>query len=277
MNTLSLGFSGCPNDTFTFYGLVHGRVSCDGFQVVEHIHDVELLNTMALRGELDVTKVSAHALLHLLDNYALLRSGAALGRGVGPLIVARPGRKLEELTEATVGSPGRYTTAELLLQLHSGPKVNSRFLVFDQIMPAVQRGEVDFGLIIHEGRFTYQQYGLEAILDLGSWWEGETGLPLPLGGIVIRRSLGAGMAHAMEMAIAYSIRFARQNPEQVREYVRSHAQEMEESVVQQHIDLYVNDESLRLSKEGERAVHTLLDLATKIDALPANHKPVFLT
>jgi len=219
------------------------------------------LNIMAQRGVLDVSKVSIHGLGHILDHYALLRSGAALGRGCGPLIVARPGQDLDGLKSEVVGSPGKYTTAQLLLNLYLGETGNPQFMVFDQIMPALQRGEINYGLIIHEGRFTYRDYGLVELLDLGAWWEQETGLPIPLGGIAVKRSLGAGKAESMEKAVRRSLVFGRENMGEAWNYIREHAQEMSQEAIQQHIDLYVNEETLHLSAEGERAVLALLRMA----------------
>ena len=182
VENLRLGFSSCPNDTYIFFGLVNGKIPFPGFRINECIHDIEVLNGMVERGELDVSKISIHALMYTLDNYALLGTGSALGRGVGPLIVAKPGKKLENICNGKIASPGRYTTAQLLLELYSGQRLDTRFMVFDEIMPAVQRGETDYGVIIHEGRFTYQEYGLTQLLDLGSWWESVTALPPAVGG-----------------------------------------------------------------------------------------------
>lgn len=276
MKNLSLGFSSCPNDTYIFYGLVRGKVPLPGFTFHEYVHDVEQLNRMVERRELDVSKVSIHGVLHMLGDYALLRSGAALGRGVGPLIVARPGKKLENLAQGVVGAPGEYTTAKLLLDLYSDRPLTVNHMVFDQIMPSLARGDIDYGVIIHEGRFTYQSYGLTSLLDLGSWWEKETGLPLPLGGIVIKRSLGKETAEKVEEAIRESIFFTREHLDQAWDYIRSYAQEMDPDVIQSHIDLYVNEETIRLSEEGEKAIYTLFDMAREKKQLASGDQPIFL-
>jgi len=272
---ISLGFSSCPNDTFMFYGLVKSRIAPLPFAVREEIHDIEKLNTLVAQGSLDVSKVSIHALAYALDRYALLKTGAALGRGVGPLIVARKGASLDNLSRGVTGSPGRFTTAQLLWGLYLNRPAESRFMRFDEIMPAVSRGEIDYGLIIHEGRFTYRNYGLIALADLGEWWEKETKLPLPLGGIIVKRSIGEEVAGPMEEGIRQSVLFSRDHPDEAWEYISNLAQEMEPDVIRQHIELYVNDESFGLSVEGRKAVETLLERARRIGSVPKISKPLF--
>jgi 1,4-dihydroxy-6-naphthoate synthase len=271
---LSLGFSPCPNDTFIFHALVHGVIDAGELRFRERLEDVETLNRMALRaagatgnsvdgGVLDVTKVSYGAVPHLLGEFQLLRSGGALGWGCGPLLVVRPGTSAERLRRGRIAIPGRHTTANLLLRLWDPALPQGTEIVYSDIMPAVARGEVDAGLIIHESRFTYPHFGLERLVDLGEWWEGETGLPIPLGGIMARRSLGRGTIQQIETAIRRSLEHALANPDHSRAYVRSHAQEMDDQVVRQHIALYVNRLSLDLEEEGERAVQVLLRRATE--------------
>jgi 1,4-dihydroxy-6-naphthoate synthase len=255
---LSLGYSPCPNDTFIFHALVAGRVELPGIRFRERLEDVETLNRLALARELDVTKVSYGALPHLLDEYVLLRSGGALGRGCGPLLVARPGTDPQRLRTGRVAIPGRLTTANLLLRLYEPRLPPGVEMVYSEIMPAVARGEVDAGLIIHESRFTYPEHGLERVVDLGEWWERETGAPIPLGGIVARRSLGADRIRDIEQAIRRSVEHAFQHPDASADYVRAHAQEMEPSVMRRHIELYVNPHSVDLGPEGEEAVRQLL-------------------
>ncbi len=271
---ISLGFSSCPNDTFMFYGLVKSRVGSLPFGVREHIHDIEQLNTLVARGALDVSKVSMHALIYALDEYALLRTGAALGWGVGPLIVARKGATLDNLAHGVVGSPGRFTTAQLILELYTKSPMNTRFMRFDEIMPAVKSGEIDYGLIIHEGRFTYGNYDLTALLDLGEWWEKTTKLPLPLGGIVVKRTVADDVGKLVEEGIRQSVLFARDHTDQAWDYISGLAQEMEPDVIRRHIELYVNDESLGLSAEGLKAVETLLEKAGEVDHIPRSIKPL---
>lgn len=272
---LRLGFSPCPNDTFIFGGLALGRVSTHPYAMDITLADVEALNLRALQAELDISKISISAALHLLDSYWLLRSGGAIGRGCGPLIVARETFPPHELRDKRLAIPGRMTTANLLLQLtgfHRGPL---REMVFDRIIPAVAQGEVDAGVIIHEGRFTYPLHGLELVLDLGAWWEQETGLPLPLGGIAIKRSLGPEVAAFFEERIRQSLLFARSNPAEVSPYVMEHAQEMAPDVIQNHIDMFVNDFSLAAGEEGERAVQALLKSASRQLHHPLPHLPFF--
>lgn len=269
---LSLGFSPCPNDTFLFHALVHGAVAAEGFVFRERLEDVETLNALARQGELDVTKVSYGAIPYLLDEYVLLRSGGALGRGCGPLLVARADRPADAPLRR-IAIPGRYTTANLLLRLWRPELPKGEPLVYSEIMPAVARGAADAGLIIHESRFTYPEHGLRALVDLGEWWERETGLPIPLGGIVARRSLGRDRILGIERAIADSVRHAFAHPGASHAYIAAHAQEMRPEVVRQHIELYVNDFSVGLGAEGEAAVGTLLERAAAAGLTPPPRRP----
>ena len=262
------GYSPCPNDTFAFHALSHGLVDVPGLSLRPWLADVERLNRRALKGELPLTKLSFHALAHVLDRYALLRSGAALGRGCGPLVVARPGDEDLDLASVSVAVPGRLTTAQLLLSLYLGraPKVEP--LLFSQIMPAVAAGRFRAGLIIHEGRFTFADHGLVAVRDLGQWWERTTGLPIPLGCIALRRDLGPELAARLEEALAQSIRAAWADPAASADYVLANAQEMAPAVVQQHIDLYVNHFSADLGPEGLAAVAETLRRGRAVGLLP---------
>lgn len=257
IQTLTIGYSPCPNDTFIFYALIHGKVRIPGIEFRERLEDVETLNRMALDGRLDITKISYHALGLLREHYALLRSGGALGRGCGPLIVAKAGTSLSDLKRGVVAIPGKLTTAYLLLRLYDPSLTNITVLSFDRIMNAVSGGHATAGLIIHESRFTYQQYNLEKLLDLGEWWETYSGLPIPLGGILGKRTLGNKVLLAVESAIRESLLYARQHPDEVLNYCRQHSQEMDESVMRSHIDLYVNEYSLDLGQEGMNAVRKL--------------------
>ena len=266
---LTLGFSPCPNDTFIFHALVHGRAYGGGLRFRERLGDVETLNRLALDGALDVSKVSYGAIPHLLGEYVLLRSGGALGRGCGPLLVARPGTRLGGGSELRIAIPGRLTTANLLLRLWRPDLPEGEARVYSEIMPAVARGEVDAGLIIHESRFTYPRHGLAQLVDLGAWWEAETGLPIPLGGIVARRALGTETIARIDAALRRAVEHAFAHPTDSAEYVRCHAQEMEPAVMRQHIELYVNRFSAELGDEGERAVHALLQRAAGAGLTPA--------
>ncbi len=266
MKKLKLGYSTCPNDTYIFGGL--SAYNEDEFLSFDPVlADVETLNGWALEGRLDVTKLSFFAFGRVRDQYALLHSGGALGRGCGPILVARSGTDLKDLKDAVIAAPGNLTTARLLLTLYLGYEPRFRQMVFSEIMPAVKVGEADFGLVIHEGRFTLDAYGLEGILDLGQWWEEETGLPIPLGGIGIRRDLGESTARMVDHRIRQSLLLAESGSSVVMDYVRSHAQEMARPVIQQHIDLYVNRFSRNLGHEGQDAVTVLLDRAEAVGLL----------
>lgn len=265
---LSLGFSPCPNDTFVFHALVEGLVPAGGETFSTRLEDVETLNRLAMEEAVDVCKVSYGALPRLLDRYTLLRSGGALGRGCGPLLVARRPLSRAELAQATIAIPGVLTTANLLLRLFGPEFPAGREMVYSEIMPAVERGEIDAGLIIHESRFTYPEHGLVKVVDLGEWWERETGAPIPLGGIVARTALGEDRIAAIESAIRASVEYAFANPDASADYVRRHAQEMDPAVMRQHIDLYVNDFTVDLGAEGERAIEEVLRRAA-ISPAPA--------
>lgn len=277
MKKLSLGYSPCPNDTFIFYALVHGLVPLADVRIAERLEDVETLNTLAVEGHLDLTKISYHAFGHLRRDYALLRSGGALGRGCGPLVVSREPLAMEDLKGKRLAIPGKLTTANLLLQLHGEGCENPLVLPFHKIMGAVARGEVDAGVIIHESRFTYAAHGLVQVVDLGAWWEAETGLPLPLGGILARRSLGAELIGRIEDALRQSVQYAFSHPEEPRNYIRTYAQEMEDEVMERHIGLYVNDFSLDLGREGVRAIETLFTRAEERGIVPSCKLPLFAT
>ncbi|SEJ02419.1 1,4-dihydroxy-6-naphthoate synthase [Deinococcus reticulitermitis] len=273
---LDLGYSLCPNDTFIFHALHAGLVR-GPWPVREVLEDVQTLNEWALAGRLPMTKISYRAYFEVLEHYVALRSGGALGRGVGPLVVAREAR---DLRGARVASPGALTTAELLLRLsHPGSEVVH--MRYDEVMPAVQRGEyrgepIDAGLIIHESRFTYPDYGLVKLLDLGAWWEGETGLPLPLGAILVRRDLPAEVQRDLGDAVRRSLEYAYAHPEASRDYVRQHAAELSDEVMQAHIDLYVNALSLDVGEEGERAVRELHRRAVEVGAASPSDLPLFV-
>jgi 1,4-dihydroxy-6-naphthoate synthase len=275
MQELTLGYSPCPNDTFIFYALVHGKIDCSGIRIKERLEDVETLNQLALGGQLDLTKVSYHAFGRLRDEYALLHSGGALGRGCGPLIIAREACDMLQLRGKKIAIPGELTTANLLLQLHGEGFDNCIAMPFDRIMPALKQGEVDAGVIIHESRFTYQQQGFVKILDLGEWWEQDSGCPIPLGGILARRSLGNEMINAIDKALKSSIEYAYANTRETQSYIKLHAQELEEEVINSHIGLYVNNYSIDLGSSGIDAVETLLNRAQQRGLIPPSTQPLF--
>lgn len=270
---LSLGYSPCPNDTYVFYALVHGCLE-GAPQVHEHLEDIETLNGMASRGELDVVKVSFHALGHLLSDYCLLHAGGALGRGCGPLVVAR--EEITDLSACRVAIPGRMTTAALLVQLFAPELTDVVELPFHHILEATRAGDVDAGVIIHESRFTYQTLGLQKVVDLGAWWESTTGHPIPLGGIAARRDLGADRIAGIDAALRNSVEYAHAHPEEVRDYVAANAQEMAREVMEAHIALYVNDHTLDYGCDGEAAIADLLARAVAAGILPDATTPLFL-
>ncbi len=274
---LSLGFSPCPNDTFIFYNLVHNRSASELIQFNNPVlEDVERLNTMAVASELDVTKLSYHALGHVLDEYCLLSSGGALGRGCGPLLVTKNQGGIGEAELQKVAIPGKLTTAALLLQMYLPFPCELVEMRFDYIMNAVLRGEVDAGVIIHESRFTYEQDGLHCLQDLGLWWEETTGMPIPLGGIAARRSLGRDKLLEIEKALTTSVDSAFKDPDACLPYIREHSQELAIDVVKSHIGLYVNEFSRDLGVEGRAAVELFLQKGRESGALPQCDKPLFI-
>ena len=270
---LSIAYSPCPNDTFVFHAWAHGEVpGADAPEVT--FADIDVTNGLAERGELDVLKISYGALPWVLEEYALLPCGGALGRGCGPLVLTLPGvGSPAELAGKTVAVPSERSTAYLLFRLWAARAVPGGFgeivvLPFHEIMPAVRDGRVDAGLVIHEARFTYQRYGLHSLADMGEAWEAETGLPIPLGAIVARRSLGAGRLRELAGTIRASVRQAWADPSASREYVLAHAQEMDPAVAGQHIGLYVNEFTADLGEEGYGAVHALLTRAAAEGLVP---------
>jgi 1,4-dihydroxy-6-naphthoate synthase len=258
---LSLGFTPCPNDAFAFHALVHGLVPAP-FEVEPVLCDIEELNRRAAGAELELSKLSFGAAAAAGDRYRLLRSGAALGRGVGPLVVAREAGTLEDAAVGRIAVPGRETTAFLLLRLAASALGEVVELRYDRILDAVVAGEADAGLIIHESRFTYGEHGLVAVADLGEWWEGETGLPVPLAGIFARSDLDPALVDEAETAIRTSVEHAFAHPEASRDYVRSLAHELSDEVCAAHIALYVNEHSVDIGDEGLTAIERLLGRAT---------------
>ena len=258
---LTFGFTPCPNDAFAFHALVHGLVPAP-FEVEPVLLDIEELNRRASGSELELTKLSFGAAAASDDRYRLLRSGGALGRGVGPLVVAREAGSLADAAAGRIAVPGRETTAFLLLRLAAPALGEAVELRYDRILSAVVEGEVDAGLIIHESRFTYRDHGLVAVADLGEWWEGETGLPVPLAGIFARGDLDPDLVDAAEAAIRASVEYAFADPNASRDYVRSLAHELSDEVCAAHIALYVNEHSVDIGDEGLTAIDRLIGRAT---------------
>lgn len=273
---LSLGFSPCPNDTFIFDAIIHKKVDTEGLEFEPIIEDVEALNQMAFRQELDITKLSFHAFAHLLAYYALLDAGSALGKNVGPLLIAKTDIPQKEFRNKHIAIPGKYTTANFLLSL-AYPRANHKTeMLFSDIEQAVLDDEVDAGLIIHENRFTYQEKGLVKLIDLGEYWESTTHMPIPLGGIVVRRSLDQDVQQAINRVMSRSVAYALDNPESSRAYVAQYAQEMNPEVMQQHINLYVNEYTRDLGNEGKAAVQRMFDIAMAKGVIPVQERPPFV-
>lgn len=256
----TLGFSTCPNDTFMFDALVNGRINTNGLDFEVTMADILHLNHAAIAGKLDIVKVSYNTYGLIRDDYALLNAGSAMGLGCGPLLIAREAVSIAELVagNARIAIPGKNTTANLLLSYFESGLQNRQEMLFHEVMPAVKSGAAEAGLIIHENRFTYQDEGLVCLQDLGAYWEAKTGLPIPLGAICVRRSLGEELIARIDALLHDSIAYAFEHPETSMPFVRAHAQELSESVMQQHIQLYVNDFSLDMGLEGKAAVNALL-------------------
>jgi len=275
---LSLGFSPCPNDCFMFDAIVNRRIDLEGLSFDVRMDDVEALNRAAFADLIDVTKLSYHAYAYCADRYVLLDAGSALGRNCGPLLISKRPITSEQVAAGglTIAIPGRYTTANFLLGLAFPAAGDRTELVFSEIEPALVAGRFDAGLIIHENRFTYAAKGLRKIIDLGEFWEQETGAPIPLGGIVIRRSLPANVLQRVNRVMRRSVEYAFAHRDASLPFVREHAQEMSEDVMYRHIDLYVNEYSVDLGAEGRRAVEVLFDRARASGIIPRTDAPLFL-
>lgn len=276
--TLTLGFSSCPNDCFIFDAIVNRRIDLEGLEFTVRMADVEALNRSAFARDIDVTKLSFHAYAHAAGDYVLLDAGSALGRNCGPLLISkRPiGREEAAAGSLRIAIPGQFTTANLLLGLAFPNARNKTELVFSEIEAALLDGRFDAGLIIHENRFTYEAKGLKKIVDLGEFWEQASGAPIPLGGIVIRRSLPADVQHRVNRVLRRSVEYAFADRSASLPYVREHAQEMSEEVMYKHIDLYVNEHSIDLGPQGRRAVEILFDRGATTGVIPVVTAPLFL-
>ena len=275
---LTLGFSPCPNDCFMFDAIVNERIDLEGLSFTTHLADVEALNRETFAGSADVTKLSYHAYAYVRRDYALLTAGSALGRNCGPLLISARPITADEVRGGglRIAIPGVYTTANFLFGLAFPEAKNRTPLVFSEIEGALLDGRFDAGVIIHENRFTYQDKGLHKIVDLGEFWEGETGTPIPLGAIAIRRSLPADVQQKVNRLVRRSVEYAFAHRDASLPYVRAHAQEMDEAVMYKHIDLYVNDFSIDLGPEGQRAVTTMFDRAAALSLVPPSSAPIFV-
>lgn len=258
---ITIGYSPCPNDCFIFDALVHHKIDTEGFTFSVVMEDVEALNQRAFKQDLEVTKLSYHALAYLTDEYALLNSGSALGFNCGPLLVKVKSKEIPDLNQAKIAIPGKMTTANFLLSLAYPTAQNKELMLFSDIEQAVIDGKADAGLLIHENRFTYQEKGLEKIRDLGEFWESLIHSPIPLGGIVVKRNIELTIQKKIDELIRKSVEFAFANPDSCMDYVKQHAQEMSEEVMKKHIALYVNDFSVDLGETGRNAVKTMFSKA----------------
>jgi 1,4-dihydroxy-6-naphthoate synthase len=262
---LTLGFSPCPNDTFIFDALVNKKIDTGEFEFEIFLEDVQTLNQWALEKKLDITKISYGVFPLITDNYDLLDSGGALGKGVGPLLISKKQIPVSEINNCRVAIPGKNTTAHLLFSLAFPEAVKKECLIFSSIEDAVLKGDVDCGVIIHENRFTYQQKGLLKIIDLGEYWEKETGYPIPLGGIVMSNNYSSEIQKKINTLIKQSVEFAFSNYPVLTDFVRQHSQEMDEHVMRQHIDLYVNNYSITLGRDGKEAIKKLMEIYSSIN------------
>jgi 1,4-dihydroxy-6-naphthoate synthase len=273
---LTLGFSPCPNDTFIFEALVHGRVDTEGVTFDWFLADVEELNRRALEGSVDVTKMSFHAYAIAASKYLILDSGSALGHNNGPLVVSRRKIYPDELENALIAIPGKYTTANLLFSIFWPGASRKKEYIFSDIPEAVMSGEVDAGLIIHETRFTYLSLGLKKVADTGEYWEKLTSMPVPLGGIVVNRGVNEVIAAKVSRAIRRSIGYAWDDPSASVDFIRRHAREVDPLVTKEHISLYVNNFSLSLGQDGRAAIERLFSVARELKVIDTMPERIFL-
>lgn len=276
---LTLGFSPCPNDTFIFDALVNGKIDTEGLAFDVLLEDVQTLNEWAIAGKLDISKISYGVLPLVTGSYTVLQSGGALGKGVGPLLITarKNGMTRDEINKGIIVIPGENTTAHLLFSLAFPEATGKKFMVFSQIEEAVLSGAADAGVIIHENRFTYREKGLTKIMDLGEYWEQETKSPIPLGGIIINKSLPSSLKQQVDRLIRNSVEYAFSNYPLLTDYVKEHAQEMNESVMRQHINLYVNNYSIQLGEEGKKAVEKLLQVYAAGNKSATGHTGIFIS
>ena len=274
--TLTLGFSPCPNDTFIFDAMIHGKIDTEGLSFEVQLGDVEALNKMAFAAQLDITKLSYHAYAYLTAQYVLLDAGSALGNNCGPLLIARETMDKTAIEKAHIAIPGQYTTANFLLSLAYPQAQQKTAVLFSEIEDGVLNGTFDAGLIIHENRFTYQDKGLVKLIDLGAFWEATTGHPIPLGGIVVNRRLPRTVQQKVNRVMQRSVRYAFEHPEASSLYVKQHAQEMEQQVLEQHIGLYVNSFTENLGVRGKAAIQLLFEKARESAIIPTTQHNLFL-
>lgn len=273
---LTLGFSTCPNDTYIFDAMVHGRIDTEGLEFELIMSDVEELNNHAFTGAIDITKISYHAYVYIADSYLLLNAGSALGFKNGPLLISKHKIYPDEIDHLKIAIPGKHTTANLLLCIAFPNHKNKKEYLFSDIEEVVLSGEMDAGLIIHENRFTYQQKGLMKVSDLGEFWETKTGMAIPLGGIVVNRNLPADVQQKVDRVMKRSVDYAFKNPQASYPFVKHHAQAMDDSVMRRHIELYVNDFTRHLGKDGRKAIETLYREANAAGVIASIRKDIFV-
>ncbi len=273
---LTLGFSTCPNDTFIFDAMVHHRIDTEGLEFDVSMADVEELNHRAFNADIDITKLSYHAYAYVADNYKLLTSGSALGRGNGPLLISKYEISPDENKNIKVAIPGKYTTANLLFHIFYPEITQKQECLFSAIEDAVVCGEADAGVIIHETRFTYQDKGLRKVVDLGEKWERKTNSPIPLGGIVVQRKIDNQLQQKINRVLKRSVQYAFENPEKSYPFVKKYAQEMDEVVMRKHIGLYVNNFTVELGDEGKRAITVLYEEAVRNSVIAEMPQDVFV-
>lgn len=274
---LTLGFSPCPNDTFIFDALVNKKINTGDIDVEVVLEDVQTLNEWALQGKLDITKISYGVLPLVLGSYIVLPAGGALGKGVGPLLITNAGGiSATEVKDSTIAIPGEHTTAHMLFSLAFPEAGKKQFVLFSQIEDSVIHEKVDAGVIIHENRFTYQDKGLVKLMDLGEYWETETGSPIPLGGIVMKRTFDRALQERVNALIRASVEYAFAHYPHITDYVKQHSQEMSEGVMRQHIDLYVNNYSIDLGVDGKAAVEQFLNIYTQVHKTTLPGEEIFL-
>lgn len=274
---LTIGFSPCPNDTFIFDALVNKKIYTPGIEFEPVLEDIETLNQWATAAKLDITKISYAALPQALENYVVLNSGSALGIGVGPLLVTKFPYSTTRIDTLKIALPGEHTTANLLFSMAFPNARNKHYMLFSEIEDAILNGQADVGVIIHENRFTYQSKGLKLLMDLGNFWEKATHSPLPLGGIIIRRSFTYSLQQRVNQLIRQSIEMAFNEYPALSEYIRSNSQAMDENVMRKHIELYVNDYSLDLGENGEKAVWKLIETYSEVKGINYPSKEIFVT
>ncbi len=265
---LTLGFSPCPNDTFIFDALVNHKIDTEGFEFDVVMEDVETLNRMAIKGQLDMTKLSFHTFAYATDKYRLMNAGSALGKNCGPLLISKKTINNDAVKNATIGIPGKFTTANLLFSIAYPLAEKKIEMIFSDIENQLLNETIDAGVIIHENRFTFEKKGLRKIADLGAYWESNYHHPIPLGGIFIHKKIDISIQKKIDILLRKSIQYAFENRNEAMTYIKAHSQEMEESVINQHINLYVNNFTLDLGNEGINAIKKLFSVSKELGLIP---------